>query len=438
MELMPHQKVAVEYVRDKPAMLLAYALGTGKSAIAVSVLREEFETHKRKSVIICPAYLVANWVKECELWWPGVTVSVEGTKNRAADSAATVIISSYDRQEKVQGHIRVRRVVVYDEAHYLCGKESARSKLTMSMMKDYKMFRMLLMTGTPMKNRIPDLYNLFYLLDCVWEHGFRRGFATRNRFSDTFCLSDEMRIPGKSFTIRRYYGSKNLDYLRPWLARYWMKCRLEDVITLPGIEMSEVAVSGVDAKLEALLAQAWEMQENGVMPMADHEFGEAVGESVSTAKKNAALAKVEATAEFVSGLLENDEGPVLVFSDHVDAATGIAKVLAAKKWKAVSIVGGTPMAKRQNYVDAFQRGELDVLVGSIGACNTGITLTRSARCVFNDLAWVPSSNEQAIGRIYRISQTRHCMVFTMTGGRVDQMIAKLLREKIRVAKELDS
>jgi superfamily II DNA or RNA helicase len=179
------------------------------------------------------------------------------------------------------------------------------------------------------------------------------------------------------------------------------------------------------------------------MPQEDHEYGDAVGEYISTAKSNTAVAKCQQTAEFVKQLIREEKGPVVVFSDHVQSSKDLQTIIAqgdgskGSRFRVALIIGETPMGNRSATVDKFQRGELDCLVGSIGACSTGITLTRSNIVVFNDLSWVPSRNMQALGRIYRISQARHCLSYTMVGGKMDKKIAEKLREKMKVIREID-
>jgi SNF2 family DNA or RNA helicase len=441
MHLLEHQEVALMFTVPSKAVMVAFGLGCGKTAIAINTIMKDYSDTKRKSIVICPAYLALNWKAEFAMWWPEATVSIEGFKGKPSDPNATVIISSYERFEKVSGHLRLRRSLIVDEAHYLCG-DSQRTKNIKEAAKSMKLYRLVLLTGTPMQNKVGDLYNLLWILDAVDDKGFRKGFGTKKSFQETFCEYTEMRLPRIPYPIRKYHGARNLDYLKPWLKIWWMRANIEDVVTLPGIQEEEITIHDIPEKLQKLLAQAWELQANGVMPEEDHKFGENVGEHISTAKANTAIAKAPGTAEFARDLIANGQGPIVVFTDHIQAAKDLFRMIdndgSWKSCRCAVITGETPMAKRSDIVDKFQRGDLDCLVGTIGACSTGITLTRSNVCIMNDYAWNPGKNAQAVGRIYRISQKRHCHVYVMTGGDIDKDIMKQLREKMTIIKELEN
>jgi superfamily II DNA or RNA helicase len=95
------------------------------------------------------------------------------------------------------------------------------------------------------------------------------------------------------------------------------------------------------------------------------------------------------------------------------------------------IWGETPMNKRQTMIDNFQRGDLRVLVCTIGAAKTGITLTAANQMIFNDLPWVPADYLQAEKRIHRIGQDQGCVIHIATAPGVDSMIAKTVLSKAR-------
>lgn len=431
-ELMPHQKSTIEYLEEKRATLLAYSLGTGKTAIALGVVDTE-RKRGRKAVVVCPAYLAQNWAAEVRKFFPHMSTCIAGKGK--IDVNADILISSYERLDLVLPSLRVRGVLVCDEAHYLCNKESKRSKKIADACKTMKLHRLLLMTGTPMRNRIPDMYHLLCLLDCVAKYGFRSQFKGYHHFAETFCHKEEKRLRGRNFPIVTYTGCKNLEYLKPWLECWWIKMTLAQVTNLPPITFEDIEVDGVSDAIQKALEVEWKAHENGVIA-EKHEFGENVGEHISSAKKMSAVAKAPHTSSFIEGLLDDKEGPIVVFSDHVESCDTICKLLS--KYRTATIVGSTLHDKRHRIVEQFQAGQLDVIVGTIGAMSTGITLTKAHISVFNDLAWVPASNEQAFGRIHRISQDMPCTIFTMVGGKIDSMIAKQLVEKSRTIKEVMS
>ena len=85
---------------------------------------------------------------------------------------------------------------------------------------------------------------------------------------------------------------------------------------------------------------------------------------------------------------------------------------------------------RQDIVDRFQDGKIKVLVGTIGAMGTGLTLTASRHIIFNDCSWVPANQSQARKRIDRIGQDRKVTITTMLNGRFDEHLMKKLNGKM--------
>jgi SNF2 family DNA or RNA helicase len=428
-ELMVHQWISSWVVEKIPASLLFFDPGTGKTATVIDVLKT---AHKRneKFLVIVPAFLLHNWEAEIKMWWPEATVSVHGKKGKPADNAADVVLVSYDKAKHLEGIIRLRRRIICDEAHYLCGN-SQRTDFVMDIVQQAKVLQLILMTGTPMNNRIGELYNLLRLMDIIDPKGFRKAYKGKTGFQMAFCYCKEKRIPGKSFAIREYYGLRNANTLRLWTGLWFIRFRLDEVIELPDIVMENVHVEGVNEKLNELLAQAWEASPNGIIKS---EFeGNAVGEHISSAKACASLAKVKSAVEFSANVCR----PAIIFTDHVQTAKDVAKALGTHGVTTCCVTGETPMHQRSNFVDRFQRGEIDYFVGTIGSCGVGINLTRAHTIVFVDYSWIPARNEQAIARAYRFGQKNKVVVYTLVGGRIDTKIHTMLQDKMKVIKEMD-
>lgn len=427
MDLMMHQWLTAHFAAQMPAILLHHDPGVGKTATVIDTMKKTGHRY----VVVVPAFLTQNWVNEIKMWWPECTVSVEGFKGKSADINAHIILTSYDRAQKVDGSIRLRRALVCDEAHYLSGN-SKRAEYFVDVCKQYKLRHLILMTGTPISNRVGELYNLLYMLDSVDPQGFRTNYGRLKRFQETFCEYREFRIPGKMWPIREYFGLRQAGILRAWTGLWFSRFRTDEVIELPDLVEEQVTVDGVNEKIQKLLEKEWAESANGIIPEEGHEYGSAVGEHISSAKSAASLAKVSATTEFCAGL----ERPYLVLTDHVQTAIDIGKVLVKRDMQVRVVTGKTPMGQRASYVDQFQRGEVDVFVGTIGSCGVGINLTKAKTVVINDYSWVPSKNEQAIKRVYRFGQENRVVVYSMLGGKIDTLIINKIREKMKIIKEM--
>ena len=105
----------------------------------------------------------------------------------------------------------------------------------------------------------------------------------------------------------------------------------------------------------------------------------------------------------------------------------IQKVLGSH----IRIDGNTPVPKRQDYVDKFQNGEVQVALLSLLAASTGFTLTSTSLMVFGELYFVPGTMLQAEDRIHRIGQTQSCDIRYIIGeGTLDDYIFKMIIRKL--------
>jgi SWI/SNF-related matrix-associated actin-dependent regulator 1 of chromatin subfamily A len=112
-------------------------------------------------------------------------------------------------------------------------------------------------------------------------------------------------------------------------------------------------------------------------------------------------AKMDACEEII---LDNKHEQHVVFLKFKQSVTMFAERLREKGLKVATYTGDTPTAVRTSLEDQFQRGELDVMVGTLDAMREGITLTAASICHFPTRAWVPGWNEQAEDRLHRNGQ----------------------------------
>jgi len=104
--------------------------------------------------------------------------------------------------------------------------------------------------------------------------------------------------------------------------------------------------------------------------------------------------------------------------------------LSQRNISAVSISGLTLPEDRIKSVDIFQRGEAKVFLASLKAANTGLTLTKTSTLLMAEYDWVPSTNEQAEGRIYRVSQKEICRVrYLVASETLDEKILQVVQRK---------
>jgi len=396
--------------------VLGDEMGLGKSLQALLVIARA----GGRVLILCPAYLKNNWEKEFRDHTDETDILVVKTKNdiKFMDNYKVVIIN-YEQIRHIDSDFNSFKSVVVDECQYLKSMSAQRTKTFHAYIKNTLPERLMLLSGTPIKNNAGEWYSL--LLLCSYSPlknngiDIRDKFKTEWKFQTHFCLQNRMNIRGR--VVTKFYGMKNKESLRTLLKGKYIRRTTDKVLDLPEMVRKDVLISFSNDKT---MDKAWQDFNSGLN-----------GAHVSTAKKESAIRKTVFTTSYVADLLDNDSGPIVVFSEHPAAVKEVFLSLQ-KKFRVRYIDGSVSSDDRGDIANMFQNGQLDVLVATIGSASTGLTLTKSNNLVFNDKAWTPADNAQAEKRIHRISQNKTAFVHTMLGSIVDSMINKNLEAKQEV------
>lgn len=417
--LKPHQKKSLFFKIQNSRSLDLSEMGTGKTVTALALIAYE----KKPALILCPAYLRDNWLAETEKFFPGRfrAAVIRRMADLITHPNLDVLIASYEALPFLKGEFARRPTVIVDEAHYLCNLKANRTRYFQSYNFTFKPKNLVLMTGTPIRNCIPDLYSL---IAAVRPEGFLEEYPKFWDFARTF--SNE--IVKKIGSIRKteYVGVRQPERLKSLLAGVSVRYRLTDIEALPDFTRETVTFSPdeeiSEAKERALWAE-FELNEKGELKSIEND---------ATAKAFNALVKAEYTIKWVTDFfIKQPDEPLVIVSDHPAAAEKIAAAFGAPV-----ITGSTPSDKRNELVTAFQAGAHRLIVGTIGAMGTGFTLHRARYLVFNDLSWVPAKNLQAEKRIHRIGQARPCIIYSFYISKIDARIGDRLEKKARAINQV--
>ena len=141
-------------------------------------------------------------------------------------------------------------------------------------------------------------------------------------------------------------------------------------------------------------------------------------------------AKLDRMEEIVENCISNDE-KVIIFSNWTQMTDAICNKLKSSGHNVGVITGETPDSSRQEIVDVFQNSsDLSVLVGTIGAMGTGLTLTAATTVIFVDEPWNKALFDQAVDRAHRIGQKNNITIYSiMCKDTIDERIHNLIYKK---------
>ena len=306
--------------------------------------------------------------------------------------------------------------VIADEAHYLKNVKATRTKAFHQYIQDFKPHRLLLLTGTPIKNRVEEFYSLFLL--CSYN---KRGTSGKQlemsyfEFQDTFM---KWRWKDKHCRFKEYYGVKNLEELEDLKKDKYLRRESFDI---RGTKIKDIYIEmAPDNEGDPELLAEFEAFNKGV--------------AVDTrAKVKSARLMAPLTVKYLKELKEAKVGPVVVFTQHIEPLDIITDALVKIKGLALGRIDASmSVKKRQEQVDLLMEGKLDFLLGTFGTMSTGYTMIESCNVVFNDPSWVPGDNDQAKMRIDRLGQMKGCTAHHIVGSRVTKYIANKCNEKTEV------
>ncbi len=444
---LPYQRAGIAYGMERPNVLIGDEMGLGKTIQAIGIINADPDA--QRVLVICPASLRLNWRNELEKWLvrPATVGVVNGGKAadwRHGTNGANIVVINYDVVRKHRQRIDARDwdVVIIDECQMIKNDKAARTRAVYGSKKGgiepIKSRRTICLSGTPMVNRPVELWTLAQRMD---PDGLGQNFFA---FAKRYCDAKRNGF-GWDFS-----GNSNLDELQRKLRSTFMVRRLKkdvltelppkqrQVITLPANGASEAvaAEAAIHAKyaeqIEGLrdaveLAKA---ESEAVYAAAVEELNAAISGSIgeiAQARQDVALAKVPYVCDHVERALEG--GPVIIFAHHRSV---VAKLLEHFGERARAIIGGTKMEDRQAAVEAFQAGDIDVIIGN-EAMSTGLTLTRSQHVVCCELPWTPGEQSQREDRAHRIGQTGSVLVqHLVLDGSIDAYMAKQLVSKQNV------
>lgn len=463
----PYQIAGVEYMLKRKSVLLADEMGLGKTgqALLCMNMRKDVE-----ALIVCPAILKYNWLKEARKWMIGeITAYIYEskkiryyTRRLTNHNKKTILhIINYDILEKFKERLMGTpyNFIVCDESHYIKNGEAKRTKVAQELAR--KAMWKIFITGTPIYNKPKDLYVALNLID-------PNTFGNFFHFASRYCGAKKMNMGGKS--IVKFDGASNIDELNQILRSNYMVRRMtKDVLKDLPEKVKDVIVLNEDSldnlvkqeqnilvksaqeqeRLKAEIAKLREMaKENAayeamykdkVKSLKEAKF-KSFGE-LSRLRKEMGVKKLPYVVEYVKEILENSEDPlskVVIFGHHTEVLEKLH--IAMKKYNPVIITGKISDVDRQKAIGLFkEKNKCRVFIGSMGAAGTGVDGLQN-NCntvVFAELDWTPSLVDQAEARLARIGQTLPVFVYHIVAdGSIDSHIAKLMVQKTAVAKEI--
>jgi len=395
--LYPFQREGVEFIEMRNGrVLIADEMGLGKTVQALSWL--QMHPEKRPVLIICPASLKINWMRETLKWVHDANVEII-SGSAIKEIKGNIVIINYDILWVWLNELRrlSPEVIIIDECHYIKSNSARRTKATKMIAKSVN--HIIALSGTPIVNRPAEFYNAIKLI-------------SPNLFPNELAFLRQYCNPKFTGFGWDYSGCSNAKELHKILVSSIMIRRLKkDVLKeLPAKIRSIIPVS-ISNRREYNFAE-----KSLIAFIQEAKGSEAARKALkaeslirmNTLKQLASAGKINSVKQWIKDFL-NVENKLVIFCVHRNI---IDTLMEEFKDIAVKIDGSCSQQQRQMAIDRFQNDEnTKLFIGNIRAAGVGITLTASSYVAFIELPWTPGELLQAEDRCHRIGQNKTVNIY---------------------------
>jgi len=428
---------------------LADDMGLGKTLQVLALLsafRTNSQTDKhRPSLLVIPASLLGNWRQESQRFTPSLKLmflhpaenSIETIEQIAADPTkklanTDLAITTYSMLTRQDWLAKVNwRLVILDEAQAIKNPSTAQSKAAKKLSAQSR----IALTGTPVENRLGDMWSLFDFLNpgllgsaAVFK-SFVKDLQTRQQ--DQFAPLRQLVSP---YILRRLKTDRTIIADLPEKIETLSYCKLGKT----QIKLYEAAVNTLKEKLrdvDGIARRGLVLQYLMRLKQLCNHPSQLTGDGGYDPADSGKFLRIAEICEEIASRQEK----ALIFTQFQEIIDPLANHLSTIFGRTGLILhGGIEVRKRKQLIEQFQADDgPPFFVLSLKAGGTGLNLTAASHIIHFDRWWNPAVENQATDRAFRIGQKRNVLVHKfVTTGTIEERINEMLMEKQKMADEI--
>ncbi len=437
-ELRPYQMTGLKWLWTNVSkgfgVCMADDMGLGKTIQVISLIlkMKEEGTLTKPVLVICPTTLMGNWMKELQMFAPALDAVVYHGAERKLDVKHDVILTTYAIMRIDVEELKKQNwgMIIVDEAQNIKNPDTAQTLAIKMLKADVKVA----MTGTPVENRLTELWSIFDFINQGYLgslRDFQKSYAIPiERFKEN-SRAAKLKMSISPFVLRRLKTDKHVITDLPEkmvLNDYCYLSKSQAVLYEKTLNEMMEKISGFTGinrrgnifKLITALKQ-----------ICNHPYqflkGGEMGKELS--------GKMDKCISTVQSILDNNE-KTLIFTQYKEMGDILCKVINEEcNTEPLFFHGSLSVPQRETLIDRFQNDEdAKVMILSLKAGGTGLNLTSATNVIHYDLWWNPAVEDQATDRTYRIGQDKNVMVHRMiTLGTFEEKIDEMLKSKKELA-----
>ena len=425
-----HQYAATWRMIPNRVNFLSFDMGLGKTITSAN-LSNVLDVDR--TVIIAPAGVKWNWFHDLVDEWGFDSANftiLDARKEKCREAfIEKFLIINYENIDKyweylIEGRRGPVGHIIIDEVHNCKNHNTRRYKSVKRLIDHYPEARVTMLTGTPITNRINDLFAYFKMANHPLganHTAFMRRYVKK---------SDDTRF-------QKITGAQKLDELRMRYSNFIIRKRTEECIDLPDLIIKKCYLDedGMTQEYKDALKAIYEHK------AAQEADGDSVGEletsfstSVHTLNRILATAKTKPVIKDIDELWKQGK-KVLVFSTYKSALSALERHYGLK---CVKIDGSVGAHKRSLLIDKFKKDpNCHVFLGNVKAAGVGINLVNCSDVMFLNFPFTPDDLEQPQKRSHRMGQKHNVLVrYYMVKNSIDEHIHGLIVDKSSDINEL--
>ena len=416
---------------------LADDMGLGKTVQVIAFLEHSRVNNGGRALLVLPASLIGNWQMEVEKFAPEMEYRIlhksagNGFEGFDEEDSAFLYITTYGMVSRLD-EIRERTwdYLILDEAQAI---KNPRTKQTRSVKEINSRVRIAL-TGTPIENRLADLWSLFDFLN-QGLLGTSKEFASfAKELAEDGRGYQKLRKIIHPFILRRLKTDKSIISDLPKkveINEYSTLTRKQVTLYRQLVEKIALSLENTEGIERKGLILSSIMRFKQICNHPDQYMGREEYKPENSGK-------FELLGEICETIHEKRE-KVLVFTQFREMTGPISNFLEEIFQKEGLVLhGGTPVKKRKEMVERFNGDHyIPFMVLSLKAGGVGLNLTAANHVVHFDRWWNPAVENQATDRAFRIGQTRNVMVHKFVSkGTIEEKIDAMIAEKQKLAGDI--
>lgn len=419
---------------------LADDMGLGKTVQVIALLNYIRSQAQEKTLLIVPASLIGNWISEIEKFAPSLNYYVlHPSENKGQEMNADILHKDYELYITTYGmlakHEWLKTItwdsLILDEAQAIKNPGTKQTKGVKQLKASYK----LAMTGTPIENRLSDLWSLYDFLNKGLLGSAKEFTQFTKKLQETPEGYARLKQVVAPFMLRRLKTDKTVISDLPEK----IEMKTYAALSKKQVVLYNKLVNDLKAKLEST-AEGIERQGlvlSSLMKLKQicNHPDQFMGQDGYVENESGKYARLR---EICETILEKRER-VLIFTQFKEITEPLNRFLETLfQHPGLVLHGGISVTKRKDLVAKFQGPEyVPFMVLSIKAGGVGLNLTSANHVIHFDRWWNPAVENQATDRAFRIGQKKNVLVHKfITKGTIEEKIDLMIEDKTKLQQDI--